>query len=121
MSNQEMKELHVCRGMNSAAGQGLDGSGTMAGNGSCATAVYHGCAGSNDCKGQGGCGEGSAKTQEHPGENHCKGQGGCAVPITDNVSSAGSNIGQPVWDLARALFEKRMKAKGIAVADAPDA
>ncbi len=119
--NPQAVELHVCRGMNSCAGKGKDGSGAMAGGGSCATASTHHCAGNNECKGQGGCGYGSAEVQEHPGENACKGQGGCAVPITTNLSTDGTNKDKPVWDLARKLFEARMAKQGKDVAPAPKA
>ena len=112
-------DVHVCRGLNAGKGQGRGGSGTMAGDGSCATAGEHGCAGSNECRSQGGCGKGSPFVQENPGQNDCGGHGGCAVPITDNVSSAGSNTGKPVWDLARKLFEGRMTKAGQPFAPAP--
>jgi hypothetical protein len=57
--------------------------------------------------------------QESPGENSCKAQGGCAVPITKNLSSEGKNKGKSVWELARTLFEKRMKSNDIKFGDAP--
>jgi hypothetical protein len=113
------QEVHVCRGLNECRGKGKDGSGTMPGDGQCATAAPHHCAGHNECKGQGGCGVGPGSVQEHPGENECRGQGGCAVPITENVATEGRHRGKPVWEIARALFEKRMKAKGKDVAPAP--
>jgi len=126
MENESMKtedgfEMHVCRGLNECKGQGTKGSGTKAGDGSCATAVAHHCAGSESCRGQSGCGKGPAENQEHPGENECKGQGACAVPITTNVMSDGKYKGRLVWEVARELFEKRMSAKGIEVAAAPNA
>ena len=114
-------EVHVCRGLNECKGQGKNGSGTMPGDGECATAVTHTCYTHNSCKGQGGCGVGPADVQEHPGENACKGKGGCAVPITTNRSSAGKYNGKLVWEAARELFEKRIKKKGKDVAKAPPA
>ena len=59
------KEIHVCRGLNSCKGQGIDwdfdGDGKLdtnacAGQGACATAKHVSCNNENDCKGQGGCG-----------------------------------------------------------------
>ena len=104
MANDEkigMKELHICRGLNACAGHGKDDSGTMPGDGACATAVYHGCATHNECRGQGGCG---AK----PGENSCKGKGECGVPL-----SSGS------WKKARTRFEALMAKDGKKVGPAP--
>jgi len=116
---EEGFDMHVCRGLNECKGQGKNSSGSMAGDGTCSTAVAHGCSGSESCKGQSGCGKGPAENQEHPGENEAKGQGGCAVPITTAVMSAGKYEGRPVWEVARELFEARMKAKGVEVGAAP--
>lgn len=97
---EKKKEVHVCRGLNSCKGNGvevdLDGDGKVdpnacAGQGACATAKHITCGGENDCKGQGGCGA-------TPGENDCKGQGHCHVPLMDSA-----------WKKARARFEARMK------------
>lgn len=115
----QLLELHVCRGLNTCAQHGKNDSGTMPGDGKCATAQAHHCAGHNECRGQGGCGYGSVKMQETPGENSCKAQGGCAVPITTNKSTEGKNKGKSVWELARHLFEARLKKNGMDVAPAP--
>lgn len=97
---KEKKEIHVCRGLNSCKGQGIDydadGDGQLdvnicAGQGACATAKHITCGGQNECKGQGGCGA-------TPGENDCKEQGHCHVPLMDNA-----------WKKARSRFEARMK------------
>lgn len=119
MLTEDGHEMHVCRGLNQCKGQGTGGSGSMAGDGNCATAVAHGCSGSESCHMQSGCGRGAPENQEHPGDNECKGHGGCAVPITDNVMSAGKYEGRSVWEVARELFEARMTEKGVEVADAP--
>lgn len=109
-------ELHVCQGLNSCAGHGVNGSGTMPGDGDCAT-VNHTCQGSNDCRGQGGCGypgmatKGGTANQYAPGQNACKGLGGCASPISVwQVFSGGTMKGDYVWCEARNLFEQRMQA-----------
>ena len=121
MKTDDGFEMHVCRGMNECKGQGINGSGTTAGDGNCATAVAHGCGGSNSCVHQSGCGKGAAENQEHPGENEDKAKSACAVPITTNVMSDGKYKGRAVWEVARELFEKRMEAKGKEVAPAPSA
>ena len=89
---EENKDIHVCRGLNQCKGHDPSGKNACAGQGACATAKAHECAGMNACKGQGGCGE-------KPGENKCKEMGKCAVPLSDKT-----------WKVARASFEKRMKA-----------
>jgi len=99
-ADEEKKETHVCRGLNSCKNQG-SGENDCAGTGQCATATAHSCAGGNDCKSQGGCGTA-------PGENSCKGQGKCAVPLKDKA-----------WKTARARFEERMKKAGKSFGDAP--
>jgi hypothetical protein len=105
------KEIHVCRGLNSCKGQGIDwdfdGDGKLetnacAGQGACATAKHVSCNNENDCKGQGGCGNTA-------GENACKGQGKCHVPLTTDT-----------WKKARARFEARMKKEGLPFGDAPN-
>jgi hypothetical protein len=124
--------LHVCCGLNECRGQGAGGSGTMPGDGDCATANPHSCEGKNACAGQGGCGKGSAAVQNKPGENSCRGTGGCGSPIGNREdglgpthrmctwpSTAGTNNGKPVWDLARKLFEKRMADAGKDVGPSP--
>jgi hypothetical protein len=104
------KEIHVCRGLNSCKGQGVDwdfdGDGKLetnacAGGGACATAKHVSCNGENDCKGQGGCGNTA-------GDNACKGQGKCHVPLTTDA-----------WKKARARFEARMKKENKLFSDAP--
>ena len=90
--DKDKKEIHVCRGLNQCKGHDPSGKNACAGQGACATAKAHECAGMNACKGQGGCGE-------KPGENKCKEMGKCAVPLSDKT-----------WKVARASFEKRMKA-----------
>jgi hypothetical protein len=104
------KEIHVCRGLNSCKGQGIDwdfdGDGKLdtnacAGQGACATAKHVSCNGENDCKGQGGCGNTA-------GDNACRGQGKCHVPLTTDA-----------WKKARARFEARMKKENQPIGDAP--
>lgn len=111
-------ELHVCQGLNACAGHGANGSGTMPGDGDCAT-VSHTCQSSNDCRSQGGCGfpgqatAGGSKNVFTPGENACKGLAGCASPISvwQVFSDNGGNLdGKYVWCEARALFEARMNS-----------
>jgi hypothetical protein len=116
----EVKELHVCMGLNACTGHGRDGSGDMAGTGKCAT-VAHVCHGANNCRGQGGCGyAGSELEQAKPGDQACKWNGSCASPINvSRVSSAGPNKGRSVWKLARQLFEKRMYEAQIPFGPSP--
>lgn len=132
-------ELHVCQGLNACAGQGAVteehpfGSGTMAGDGECAT-VVHACQNTNDCRGQGGCGTGgggglvSEPAAWLAGQNECKGLGGCQSPIHDQQyfgdafpkhGAFGNYVGKRVWPLARELFEARMAAQGRPVAPRP--
>jgi hypothetical protein len=117
---QEVKELHVCMGLNACQFHGRDGTGEMAGMGECAT-VAHACHGDNNCRGQGGCGyAGSDLEQARPGDQMCKLNGSCASPINvSRVSSAGPNKGRSVWKLARELFEKRMYEARIPFGPAP--
>lgn len=96
-----MADVHVCRGLNTCKGKGIDGKNACAGQGVCATKA-HSCGAQNDCKGQGGCGE-------TPGENACKGKGDCAVPLGMGKS----------WEKARARFEERMKKAGKEFGAAP--
>jgi hypothetical protein len=119
-SIDEVKELHVCMGLNACKGHGRDGTGAMAGMGECATAA-HVCHGANNCRGQGGCGyTGSDLEQAKPGDQACKWNGSCASPINvSRVSSAGPNKGRSVWKLARELFEKRMYEAQIAFGPSP--
>jgi hypothetical protein len=107
---KEMKEIHVCRGLNSCKGQGadwdFDGDGKLdtnacAGQGACATAKHVSCNNENDCRGQGGCGNTA-------GANDCKGQGKCHVPLTPDP-----------WKKARARFEARMKSENEEFGEAP--
>jgi|GEM_PF-2824535 len=116
-------ELHVCQGLNSCAGHGANGSGTMPGDGDCAT-VSHTCQASNDCNMQGACGfpgqatKGGAQNVLLPGENACKGLGGCESPISvwQVFSESGSPLnGKYVWCEARSLFETRMASLGMQV------
>jgi hypothetical protein len=107
-------ELHVCQGLNSCAGHGANGSGTVAGDGDCAT-VNHTCQASNECRGQGGCGYpgysavGAVASEYLPGQNACKGLGGCASPISVwQVFSGGPLANDYVWCQARSLFETRL-------------
>lgn len=110
-------ELHVCQGLNACAGHGANRSGTMPGDGDCAT-VSHTCQSSNDCRSQGGCGyAGKAivggPDVYTPGENACKGLAGCASPISAWQifdGGAGNLSGKYVWCEARALFEARMNS-----------
>jgi len=94
-------EFHLCRGLNTCKGKGLDGKNACAGQGSCATVKEHSCHAQNECKGQGGCGE-------KPGENSCKGKGDCSVPL---MSSA--------WKEVRKKLEDQLKKDGIAIGPAP--
>ena len=116
-------ELHVCQGLNACTGHGQDGTGTMPGDGDCAT-VMHGCQNTNDCRGQGACGYtgGSIGVLNWvPAQNNCTGQGGCKSPIpTRQYFNQGPRKGEYVWDVARALFEQYMNSIGKEVAPAPD-
>jgi len=89
--NPLFSDPHICRGLNTCKGKGVDRQNRCAGTGECATARYHVCKGHNDCRGQGGCGE-------KPGENECRGYGACDVPCKPRV-----------WALARRRFEELMK------------
>ncbi|MET0264393.1 MAG: ferritin-like domain-containing protein [Duganella sp.] len=112
-------ELHVCQGLNTCAGHGVNGSGTMPGDGDCAT-IEHTCQESNSCHGQGGCGyPGQLRAKGPaiaftPGENLCQGMGGCASPISVwQVFNSGPLQGKYVWCEARKLFEARMALQGM--------
>lgn len=120
-------ELHICQGLNSCKGHGVNGSGTEAGNGNCAT-VSHVCQGANNCQGQGACGfpgqssNDKKKSKETfvPGDNACSALGGCQSPISIyQVFDSGPLEGKYVWCTARKLFEERMKAIDMSFADAP--
>ena len=99
--NPLLGDPHVCRGLNTCKGKGVDKKNACAGQGACATAKKHSCHAENECKGQGGCG---AK----PGENSCKGKGECAVPLNDTA-----------WKKARKRFEELMKEEGKKFGPAP--
>lgn len=116
----EIKELHVCMGLNACMGHGVNGTGVMAGMGDCST-VSHVCHGDNNCRGQGACGyAGNDEEQAKPGDQACRGNGSCASPINvTRMSSAGPNKGKTVWMLARALFEQRMYEAGIPFGPSP--
>jgi hypothetical protein len=128
----DVQVLHSCCGLNECAQLGKNDSGTMPGNGSCATATEHTCSGSNDCKGQGGCGYANgANTGSIAAANDCKGQGGCGSPI-GNGNADGSlpacswtyqsgtiYVGQSVWAKGREALEQRMKAQGKQVGPSP--
>lgn len=116
-------ELHICQGLNSCAGHGINGSGTMAGDGDCAT-VNHVCQGANDCRGQGACGYpgqtkvGGPNNVLLPGSNACKGLGGCQSPISvwQVFKDPNSDLnGKYVWCEARKLFEARMTANNMPI------
>jgi hypothetical protein len=117
---QQPVDLHVCMGLNACNGHDADGRAPMAGMGSCAT-VSHVCHTANDCRGQGGCGyAGSDVEQGKPGEQSCNENGSCASPINiSRVSSAGTNKGKSVWQLARRLFEQRMYEAEIPFGPSP--
>lgn len=110
-------ELHVCQGLNACAGYGVNGSGTMPGDGDCAT-VNHTCVGSNNCRGQGACGyPGKSKACDGtatftPGQNGCSQLGGCQAPISAwQVFDGGTSPNtESVWTKARSLFEARMQS-----------
>lgn len=131
--SEPMAGLHICCGLNECRGQGKNGTGTMPGDGQCATVQHH-CVGANDCAGLGGCGLGDAATQSTPGVNGCNGQGGCGSPLgnkkdppappdTSKIctypNTAGPNSGHAVWQLARKLFEEKMKKQGKQVGKSP--
>jgi ferritin-like protein len=110
--------LHACQGLNVCAGQGVNNTGSLAGNGDCATGWYHTCGGSNMCKGQGGCGYAPTKEknwQPDPNANSCEFKGGCGAPIPVGQvfsTDAPKNLQyKDVWDYARKLFIKEMKQK----------
>jgi len=87
----DASDVHVCHGLNSCKGKGLDGKNECAGQGTCATkSIHHTCGGQNACKGQGGCGDTA-------GANACKEMGGCHVPLMDEA-----------WKGARKRFEDKM-------------
>ena len=113
-------ELHSCMGLNTCKGHGYSGKNDCAGQGDCAT-VNHPCHTLNECKGQGGCGLfGTTEEFCHPGENSCRYQGSCGTPIiSSRFIAQGPNKGQSVWQLARHLFEKRMKLAGKHVGNVP--
>jgi hypothetical protein len=130
----DVNALHSCCGLNECAGLGKNGSGTMPGNGSCATANVHGCSGGNDCKGQGGCGYAAGSdTGPIAAANDCKGLGGCASPIGSGDAKPGEPLpvcswtyqsgtiytGQNVWQKGREALEQRMTAKGKQVGPSP--
>lgn len=124
--------LHACCGLNECKGQGANNSGTMPGDGSCAT-VSHLCSGLNSCAGQGGCGNGSYEQQSCPGANSAAQNGGCGTPIgypngnagpsgppdCEYANSDGPNKGSTVWSFARRIFEQRMKAQGKEFGSSP--
>lgn len=101
VSSPLLGDPHVCRGLNTCKGKGVDKKNACAGQGDCATAEKHICNHENACKGQGGCGN-------SPGENSCKGRGACNVPLT-NIT----------WPKARKRFEQLMKAAGKSFGQAP--
>ncbi|MEU9113766.1 hypothetical protein AB0D04_18785 [Streptomyces sp. NPDC048483] len=110
---QKEIELHVCMGLNSCKGHGVNGTGDMAGMGECAT-VFHVCHGDNECRGQGGCGySGSDAEQAKPGNQECRWNGSCASPVNEGrVHAAGPYRGTSVWKRARKIFEERMYTAG---------
>ena len=117
----QMLELHICQGLNACAGHGANHSGTMPGDGTCAT-VTHACQNTNNCRGQGACGTAGVGTffEWAPGQNRCAGQGGCQSPIRESQVYCPGEVPwcdkvTPVWEVARALFEDRMQAQGKAV------
>ncbi|MDY8136624.1 hypothetical protein [Aquimarina sp. 2201CG5-10] len=114
-------ELHACMGLNACKGHGWSGENNCAGTGDCAT-NRHPCHTLNDCKGQGGCGLfGSDSEVCHPGENDCSFQGSCGTPIlASRYITQGPNKGQSVWQLARKLFEERMKKANRTVGPPPE-
>ena len=111
-------ELHACQGLNACAQQGRNQTGTMPGDGDCATSNDHSCTGGNDCRGQGGCGY----TTDDPNENACRGTGGCGTPIpARQIFHSGSGGMGLVWDAARQMFEARMRSTGnTPIATAPE-
>ncbi len=120
-------ELHICQGLNSCAGHGVNGSGTMPGDGDCAT-VFHTCVGANNCRNQGACGfpgksSNNPKTSKAtftPGANSCAALGGCQSPISVyQVFDSGDMEGKYVWCTARKLFEDRMNELDEKFAPAP--
>ncbi|MFT6338150.1 MAG: hypothetical protein ACI86M_003971 [Saprospiraceae bacterium] len=114
------KELHACMGLNACKGHDFFGSNNCAGQGECAT-QHHYCHTMNNCRGQGGCGLfGTKEEQCKPGENECAFQGSCGTPIpSSRFVTQGPNKGQAVWQIARALFEKRMDKSQRTVGRSP--
>jgi hypothetical protein len=113
-------ELHVCMGLNSCKGHGVNGTGDMAGTGRCAT-VFHICHGANECRGQGGCGyTGFDAEQSVPGAQHCRYSGSCASPVNvSRIHAGGPYRGTSVWKRARRVFEQRMYEAGIPFGPSP--
>lgn len=113
-------ELHGCMGLNACKGHDYFGTNDCAGMGECAT-NQHSCHTLNNCRGQGGCGLfGTKEEQCKPGMNDCAFQGSCGTPIpASRFVTQGPNKGQSVWLIARALFEKRMKASNRSFGKSP--
>ena len=122
-------ELHVCQGLNVCAGHGYKNSGSMPGDGDCAT-VSHACQFTNDCRSQGACGypgktsnKKRARNEWEPGANNCAALGGCQSPIAPvqyyPADKSNPHQKKHVWDVARALFEERMEKLGKLYAPAP--
>jgi hypothetical protein len=112
--------VHVCAGLNGCKGLGKNGSGTMPGDGECATAE-HICHTHNNCRGQGGCGyEGEGMEQAYPGGQQCRTWGSCATPLNAcRISTLGPFRGRSTWEIARLRFEQRMRAAGTPFGPAP--
>jgi hypothetical protein len=118
-SNPLLFEPHVCRGLNTCKGLGVDQQNACAGRGSCATAPHHECAGHNDCRGLGACNQGDpnmGQEPDSPGENTCKGHGGCQVPLKIATDAKHRQL----WDHARLRFKALMKdVHGIDIGKPP--
>ncbi|MFC4991670.1 twin-arginine translocation signal domain-containing protein [Rubritalea tangerina] len=129
---------HICMGLNTLPF--TDTEGKVYGPGECLepNVDLHSCEGGNSCKGLGACGTGDYARQYWVAENDCgmsgdswNGTGGCGVPIGNgntgfisaqlNSAAPGEDakgqaypadfLGQPIWNIARARFEKKMADK----------
>jgi hypothetical protein len=112
-------ERHACQGLNTCAGKGAGGTGTKAGDGSCATVPHHGCVGGNQCKTEGACG----KDPYDPVMNNCRTLGGCQVPISTQQtfdSNAPSGLDRSVWKQARKNLATRLSVPVTDLGCPPD-
>lgn len=119
------RDLHACQGLNMCAGKGLNGTGTKAGDGDCATAWFHTCSTTNTCAGQGGCGypgdPANPQNDWSPNYNSAQGNGGCGAPIPSlqvfSKDAPDDLKYKDVWAYARQLM--RNKVPGFPTGDPP--